>query len=66
MKPTATKVRAIRALIGLAIKNLNALSAEDKEATGITDAIYDAEMRLGCCYCELSELLKAKEAEAAQ
>lgn len=59
MKGSETKIRAVRAFIGVAIRNLNALSADDKEAMRITSAVNDAEMILARCYSELSERLTA-------
>ena len=62
MSNSSTKIRAVRAYVGLAIKNLNCLSASDKTYTGIEDEIHQAEMALAVAYRRLSEQL-AREQE---
>lgn len=42
----AMKARAVRAFVGVALRNLTALSADDKHVTGIEEEINQAEVLL--------------------
>jgi len=57
---TNTKIRAIRAFIGIALSNLKTLSREDREAAGISAPVQEAELLLTHCHSELTDMLKSE------
>lgn len=62
---TKTKILAVRAYIGVAIRNLSALSADDKNETGIADTANEAGQLLARCHADLTDLLKLQDQKPA-